>query len=72
MIKTVIISLAVLSGVGTSAMAVDVVKPKTIEVSAGTLMFSFDKDGVSTEITEKSDYALRMKTQKGNIIAIRF
>jgi len=72
MIKTTVISLIALSGVGTSAIAVDTVKPKTIEITAGTLMFSFDKDGVSTEVVEKSDYVLRLKTKKGRVIAIRF
>jgi len=72
MIKTIFISLVALSSVGTSAIAVDSVKPKTIELTAGTLMFSFDKDGVSTQVVDKSDYALRLRTQKDRVIAIRF
>lgn len=72
MIKTTLISLVALSGVGTSAMAVDTVKPKTIELTAATLMFSLDETGFSTKVVEKSDYALRLKTKKGRVIAIRF
>ncbi len=72
MIKTVLISLVVLSSVGTSAVAVDTVKPKTIELTAGTLQFSLDETGFSTEVVEKSDYAIRLKTKKGRVIAIRF
>lgn len=72
MIKTTLISLVALSGVGTSALAIDKVQPKTIEFTAGTLMFSFDENGVSANVVTKPDYALRLKTQKGRIIAIRF
>lgn len=72
MIKTILISLAVLSGVGTSAMAAEKIQPKTIEFTVGTIMFSFDESGISTEAVKKSDYALRLKTQKGRVIAIRF
>ena len=71
MIKTAIISLIALSGIGTSAMAVDTIKP-TLELSVGTMLFSFDEKGVSTELATKPDYALRVKTQKGRVVAIRF
>ena len=71
MIKTTIINLIALSGVGTSAMAIDTIKP-TIELSVGTMLFSFDEKGVSTDLAPKPDYALRLKTQKGRVVAIRF
>lgn len=72
MIKATLITLAALGSFGTSAMTVDAVKPAGLEISAGTVMFSFDKDGITTEIAQKSDYALRIKTKKGRVIAIRF
>lgn len=72
MIKTTLISLAVLSSVGTSAVVTDHVQPEAIEFTAGTLMFSFDESGVSANVVAKADYALRLKTQKGRVIAIRF
>ena len=72
MIKTIFIRLVVLSSVGTSAVAVDTVKPKTIELTAATLQFSLDETGFSTKVIEKSDYALRLKTKKDRVIAIRF
>lgn len=72
MIKTVLISFAVLSGVGTSAMAIDKVQPETIEFTAGTVKLSLDENGVSADIVTKSDYALRVKSKKGRIIAIGF
>ena len=72
MIKTIMISGVVLSGVGTSAMAVDVLKPAGIDVTAGTLMISYDGQEVSAQIAEKSGYALELTTKKGRVVAIRF
>lgn len=72
MIKTAFISLAALSGVGTGAMAADKITPLAIEFTAGTLIFNFDVNGVSASAIQKPDYALRLKTQKGRVIAIRF
>ena len=72
MIKTILISFIALSGIGTSAMAVDTLKPASIELTAGTLMFSLKQDGISTQVIEKPDYAIRLKTQKDRVIAIRF
>ncbi len=72
MIKTALIGFVTLSGIGTGAMAAETVKPQTIELTAGPLMFCFDTDGVSTKVVDKSDYAVRLKTEKGRVIAIRF
>ena len=72
MIKTALISLAVLSGVGTSAMAIDKAQPETIEFTAGVLKLSLDENGVSADIVAKSDYAFRVKSKKGRVIAISF
>jgi len=72
MIKIILISLVAVSGIGTSAMAVDTLKPASIELTAGTLMFSLEKDGVFTEVVEKPEYAIRLKTKKDRVIAIRF
>jgi len=72
MIKTTVISIIALAGVGTSAATAEKVKPNTIEITAGTLVFSFDEDGLSTQVIKKSDYAVRIKTKKGRVIAIRF
>lgn len=72
MIKTTIISLIAISGVGTSAMAFDIVRPAAIDITAGTLMFTIDETGVSAQPAEKPDYALRLTTKKDRVIAIRF
>ena len=53
-------------------MAFDTLKPASIELTAGTLMFSLKQDGIFTQVVEKPDYAIRLKTQKDRIIAIRF
>lgn len=72
MIKTIAISIIILSGVGTSAMAGNTIKPAAIDVTAGTLMFTFDETGISATHAEKPDYALRLTTKKDRVIAIRF
>lgn len=72
MIKITLIVLVALSGAGTGTIAANKIQPMAIEFTAGTLMFSFNENGVSAIAVQKSDYALRLKTQKGRVIAIRF
>ena len=53
-------------------MAGNTIKPAAIDVTAGTLMFTFDETGISATHAEKPDYALRLTTKKDRVIAIRF
>jgi len=69
MIKIALITLASIGALGTGAQAIS---PSAIELNAGTVIVSADTDGVKTKIAEKTDYALRITTKNGRVIAIRF
>ncbi len=69
MIKVALITLASAGALGTGTQAIS---PSAIELNAGTVTLSAGTDGVKTKIAEKADYALRITTKSGRVIAIRF
>jgi len=50
----------------------DHLAPKSIELNAGAIAISADAKGVHTNVTQESDFAIKLKTKKGRVIAIRF
>lgn len=69
MIKITLISLIGVGGLGLNA---DSMTPKSVELNAGAIVFSADAEGIKTDISDESDFAVRIKMQKGRVIAIRF
>jgi hypothetical protein len=69
MIKVTLISLIGVGGLGLNA---DYLTPKSIELNAGAIVISADGEGVHTDITQETDFAIKLKTKKGRVIAIRF
>jgi hypothetical protein len=69
MIKVTLISLIGVGGLGLNA---DYLTPKSIELNAGAIVISADGEGIKTDISESSDFAIKLKTKNGRVIAIRF
>ena len=69
MIKVTLISLIGVGGLGLNA---DTVTPKSVELNAGAIVISADGDGISTDVSSDSDFAIRIKTKNDRVIAIRF
>ena len=69
MVKVTLISLIGLGGLGLNA---DHLAPKSVELTAGAIVISADGEGIKTDISEESDFAIKLNMKKGRIIAIRF
>jgi len=69
MIKVTLISLIGVGGLGLNA---DSIIPQSVELNAGAIVISADKEGVKTDISEESDFAIKLNMKKGRVIAIRF
>lgn len=69
MIKVAIISLIGVGGLGINAKTIT---PQSVELNAGAIVISADGDGISTDVTTESNFAVRIKTKKDRVIAIRF
>jgi len=69
MIKVTLISIIGVGGLGLNA---DYLTPKSIELNAGAIAISADGEGIKTDISESSDFAIKLKTKNGRVIAIRF
>ena len=69
MIKVTLISLIGVGGLGLNA---DHLTPKSIELNAGAIVICADGEGIKTDISESSDFAIKLKTKNGRVIAIRF
>ncbi|WP_026942798.1 hypothetical protein [Hellea balneolensis] len=69
MIKVALISLIGVGGLGLNA---ETITPKSVELNAGAIVISADGDGISTDVGDVSDFALRIKTNNDRVIAIRF
>lgn len=69
MIKVTIISLI---GVGGVSLNADHLTPKSVELNAGAIVISADGEGIKTDINDESDFAIKLNTKKGRVIAIRF
>jgi hypothetical protein len=69
MIKVTLISLIGVGGLGLNA---DYLTPKSIELNAGAIVISADGEGIKTDISESSDFAIKLKTKNDRVIAIRF
>lgn len=69
MIKVTLISLI---GVGGLGLNTDSIIPKSVELNAGAIVISADAEGITTDISAESDFAVRVKMKKGRVIAIRF
>ncbi len=69
MIKVAIISLIGVGGLGLNA---ETVTPKSIELNAGAIVLSADAEGIKTDVSNESNFAVRIKTKNDRIIAIRF
>ena len=69
MIKLAIISLIGVGGLGLNA---DAITPKSVELNAGAIVISADHEGITTDINDESDFAIKLNMKKGRVIAIRF
>lgn len=69
MIKVAIISLIGVGGLGLNA---ETVTPKSIELNAGAIVLSADAEGIKTDVSNESNFAVRIKTKNDRVIAIRF
>lgn len=69
MIKVAIISLIGVGGLGLNAQTVT---PKSIELNAGAIVLSADAEGIKTDVSNESNFAVRIKTKNDRVIAIRF
>ncbi len=69
MIKITIISLLGVGGLGLNA---DHLTPKSVELTAGAIVISADAEGITTDVSSESDFAIKVNMKKGRVIAIRF
>lgn len=69
MIKVTLISLIGVGGLGLNA---DHLTPKSVELNAGAIVISADGEGIKTDISNESDFAIKINMEKGRVIAIRF
>lgn len=69
MIKITLISLIGVGGLGLNA---DSIVPQSVELNAGAIVISADAEGITTDVSSESDFAVRVKMKKGRVIAIRF
>jgi hypothetical protein len=69
MIKVTLISLISLGGLGLNA---DHLAPKSVELNAGAIVISADGEGLKTDISDETDFAIKFNMEKGRVIAIRF
>lgn len=69
MIKVAIISLIGVGGLGLNA---ETVTPKSIELNAGAIVLSADAEGIKTDVSNESNFTVRIKTKNDRVIAIRF
>ena len=69
MIKITLISLIGVGGLGLNA---DSIVPKSVELNAGAIVISADNEGITADVSDESDFAIRVKMKKGRVIAIRF
>ena len=69
MIKVTLIPLMGVGGLGLNA---DHLTPKSVELNAGTIIISADAEGIKTDINNETDFAIKLNTKKGRVIAIRF
>ena len=69
MIKVTLISIIGLGGLGFNA---NHLTPKSVELNAGAIVISADAEGIKTDINDASDFAIKLNTKKGRVIAIRF
>lgn len=69
MIKVTLISLIAVGGLGLNA---DVATLKSVELNAGAIVISADAEGIKTDISEESDFTIKLNMKKGRVIAIRF
>ena len=69
MIKVAIISIIGVGGLGLNA---DAITPKSVELNAGAIVISADAQGITTDVSEESDFAIKLNMKEGRIIAIRF
>jgi hypothetical protein len=69
MIKITLISLI---GVGGLGLNTDSIIPNSVELNAGAIVISADAEGITTDVSTESDFAVRVKMKKGRVIAIRF
>lgn len=69
MIKVAIISLIGVGGLGLNA---ETVTPKSIELNAGAIVLSADAEGIKTDVSNESNFVVRIKTKNDRVIAIRF
>lgn len=69
MIKVTLISLIGVGGLGLNA---DHLTPKSIELTAGAIVISADGEGIKTDISETTDFAIKLNTKNDRVIAIRF
>ena len=69
MIKVAIISLIGVGGLGLNA---DAITPKSVELNAGAIVISADAEGITTDVSSESDFAIKVNMKKGRVIAIRF
>ena len=69
MIKVTLISLIGVGGLGLNA---DHLTPKSVELNAGAIVISAAHEGITTDINDESDFAIKLNMKKGRVIAIRF
>ena len=69
MIKVTLISLI---GLGGLSLNTDHITPKSIELNAGAILISADGEGITTDVSDESDFAIKINMKKGRVIAIRF
>ena len=69
MIKVTLISLIGVGGLGLNA---EYLTPKSVELNAGAIVISADHEGITTDINDESDFAIKLNMKKGRVIAIRF
>lgn len=66
------VSLITIIGVGGLGLNAEHLTPKSIELNAGAIVISADAEGVKTDISNESDFAIKLNMKKGRVIAIRF
>lgn len=69
MIKITLISLI---GVGGLGLNTDSLLPKSVELNAGAIVISVDNEGITTDVSGESEFAIKLNMNKGRVIAIRF
>ena len=74
MLKTIAVTLigAGIIGTGAQTLPVDPVSPKTVELTAGTLMVQVGGKGISTKRAKEPGFAITVRLVKDQTLTLKF